>query len=204
MHRTNLIAAMLLAAFFSVQVAHAETEIPLTLAGITLGQNISDYEDLIIPETKQAIWKNEHLSRASIARVDGVDSGYITYGNCAVPGRIVRLKIALDDDRADTFDRLYREYRERFGKDPEWRGDPFGTLKVWKWSVRNDQHSISIILQYYTGTDDTFTPGITIRLADRAMMDEEEACFDKMHGNMHRKKQHMKGRSPDIDWFVPR
>ena len=42
--------------------------------------------------------------------------------------------------------------RSRYGKNPEFRGDPFGTLKVWKWNVEGPGGvRASLILENYTG-----------------------------------------------------
>lgn len=199
--KRNLYSVCLALILFSTSLYAADA--PKTIAGITVGRNIKDIADKLEMDTALPIWGSEYLSKVSLKPVKGFHSGYVVYGNCQAPGRIVRVKLNYEDDSGEFYDRLYSELTRRYGKPVEWRGNPFGSLKIWKWSLKDsDKNSISVILQRYEGDDDSFTKGNSIKVGIANFVEEERACFDA-------RKDKSQGRpaipSKDIDfnWFLP-
>jgi len=147
------------------------------MIGIRLGQSVTEVESLVLMSTAMPVWSQEYLSRVDIAPAPGFRGGYVSYGNCAVPGRILRMKLNYEDSGQEMYGKLLAALKERFGSKPEFRGDAFGSLKVWKWSVPGVKGgNVSLILENYTGDDDNYTQGTAIRLSVPKWIDEERAC----------------------------
>jgi hypothetical protein len=152
---------------------------PKSLAGVALGASVDDISDKIDMSTSLPLWGAPYLSKVSLKPVEGFRSGYVVYGTCKNIGRIIRIKMSYEDEGEELYHRLHIALAKRYGKAAEWRGNPFGTLRVWKWSMKDPSHnSISIIIERYEGEDDSFTPGNSIRLTNSTLMEEEKACYE--------------------------
>jgi hypothetical protein len=202
---TSLACLAVLLGAFAAQAA-AQAKAPRELAGFVLGSDVAKYQDKLYDESKVPIWGQEYLHRAQLHPMQGIRSGYLTYGTCAVPGRILRIKVSYEDESLGFFNKLLDALKSRYGKDPEWRGDAFGTLRVWKWSVDDGGgNSVSIILEYYSGDDGTHTPGNSIRLSVPGWMDQEESCYKaKGRPETERKKVEDTEKKLGLDYFLPR
>lgn len=200
------ISGLCLALLLGLCAGPAAATAPKELAGITLGGDVDKYKDKLYADSKVPVWGQEHLHRAQLKPMQGIRSGYLTYGTCAVPGRILRIKVSYDDESLEFFNTLLAALKTRYGKDPEWRGDAFGTLRVWKWSVLDAAgQAVSIILEYYSGDDGSHTPGNSIRLSVPAWMDEEEACY-KTKGSPQPEKRKVQDteKKLGLDYFLPK
>lgn len=194
-------AALLL---LSVGVGHAQRQVPKGIAGIMLGEHIEQAVDKVHKETAGVPWGLGHLTRVETAPLPGFRSGYVEYGNCAQPGRIVRIKLNYEDDSLRLFNTLLDALKKRYGQRPEWRGDAFGTLRVWKWSVPDGKgNSVSIILQNYQGDDDSYSEGTSIRLGVRTWVDDEIACARKRAERVPARPAPTDGRARSLDWLLP-
>ena len=152
---------------------------PKSIAGIGLGANVDQLADKVDMSSAIPLWRSEYLSKVSLKPIEGFRSGYVVYGNCKNKGQVVRIKLSYEDESNEFYNRLHSELTKKYGKPAEWRGNPFGTLKIWKWSVKDsNKDSIGIILERYEGEDDSFTPGNSIRLTNGTRMEEEKACLE--------------------------
>jgi len=180
---------------------------PKSLAGIHLGATIDDISDKIDRSTSVPLWGSPYLSKVSLKPVDGFRSGYVIYGNCKNIGRIIRIKMSYEDESEELYHQLHIALDKRYGKSAEWRGNPFGTLRIWKWSMKDPSHnSISIILERFEGDDDSFTPGNSLRLTNSTLMEEEKACYEKKAKELPQGKGAETPAAPgkvDIDRFLP-
>jgi hypothetical protein len=166
-------------------------EAPKSIASITLGATVSDLQDKVDLGSAVPLGGASFLMRAPLKPVMGFESGYVVYGNCKEKGRILRVKLKYENDDEAFYNEVLSVLRKRYGKTTEWKGNPFGTLKIWKWSLKDAaHHSISIQLQRYEGDDDAFTPGNSIKLSDVDRLDEEKACYES-------KKKGLKGERLD-------
>jgi len=78
------------------------------------------------------------------------------------------------------FEELLKRFKKRLGEPSEWKGDPFRTLIAWKWSLKDAQkNNITVILQHYTGNDEEYTSGNSLRLTVRKFIEEERQCYEK-------------------------
>lgn len=168
-----LACLVVLAAALPCMAQHA----PQEMAGLRLGGNVKDYPGRLDMTRVENDIAARQLSTVALTPVPGYRSGYVSYGNCAAPGRIVRIKMNYADDSRGFHDKLLAALRKRYGEPQQWRGNPFGSLRVWKWSVKDKQlGDVSLILQYYSGEDDSFTRGNSLRIAAPRLLSEERAC----------------------------
>ncbi|MBI4805283.1 MAG: hypothetical protein HY795_08605 [Desulfovibrio sp.] len=173
-----LTAVLLLSTAFVCQAYDA----PLELGGIRLGASIQEYPGKIATKESDTDLNRQYLSTMALMPVPGFRSGYVTSGTCDSPGRIARIKMNYDDDSMAFYEKLLTALKSRYGEPKQWRGNPFGNLRIWKWSLK-DQNlgDISIILQRYSGEDDSFTKGNSIRIAATGLLEKEHECYRRKH-----------------------
>jgi hypothetical protein len=159
---------------FSVQAQ----EIPMTLAGITLGEDISTVSSKCDMTTDIVLPQARHLNEVNLLSqfVPGVMRGTVAYANCAQKGRIVRIKLRFDNPSRSFFQDLLRRYRNNFGKPEEWRGDPFQRVISWKWSFVDDSGT-RVGLELTHSMDEDFKMGNSVKFTLRSLWDEEAACL---------------------------
>lgn len=175
---------------------------PKSIAGLSLGEDVSAFKESLNMGTDQTIWNQGWFRQVEIKTLPGFQGGYLFYGNCLDFGRVVRIKLKYADDSPGFFDRLQAALQDRYGRG-EWRGDPFGTLRAWKWGFTDERgDSISLILEHYSGEDESYTAGNSIRLANRSAMLREKTCGEarlKKDG-----KSQAPAEAPSFDWYLPK
>ncbi|WP_173080647.1 hypothetical protein [Fundidesulfovibrio magnetotacticus] len=179
---------------------------PPELAGVRLGSNIRDLADKLDPGMAEPELEQGYLTIQAMKPLPGYRSGYVTYGNCAQPGRVVRVKMNYADSSREFHDKILAGLKKRYGEPKQWRGNAFGNLRIWKWSLL-DPHAgdVSIILQYYDGEDDSFTRGNSLRISSRSWVKEEQDCRRaKQASDTTSKKPEAPARPLDLDYFLPR
>lgn len=190
-----------------LMVENVGAQAPTEIAGFGLGKNISEYEEMVRMETMLPIRYAEFLKEVEIHNISGYKSGLITYGDCAVPGRILRIKLKYADSSRQFYNDLLDRYRKRFGKPDRWRGDPFHVLVAWKWSFTDKEgNRISMILQHNI-EDTTRKLGNAVKLSVLNFEEEEIRCFEKKESEIrvHEKEQGQKvGAEQNWDLFIPR
>lgn len=183
---------------------------PMELAGIRLGQSVEAMgSKLVASGAGPYSFQRPYLGIMPVAAVPGYRSGYVDYGLCAKSGRIVRVKMNYADDSLAFFNHVMAALKKRYGEPKEWRGNAFGTLRTWKWSLKAaDGQPVSLILMHYEGEDGAFTDGNSIRIAATGMVHEEERCQAEK-GTTEKGRAEAKHEAADIeslgpDWFLPR
>ena len=162
-----------------LMVENVGAQAPYEIAGFALGKNISEYQEKIRMETMLPIRYADFLKEVEIRNIPGYKSGLITYGDCAVPGRILRIKLKYADSSREFYNNLLDRYRKRFGKPDRWRGDPFHVLVAWKWSFTDKEgNRISMVLQHNI-EDTTRKLGNAVKLTMLNFEEEEIQCFEK-------------------------
>ncbi len=173
----TLVALMLLLP----AAGHALAGAPHEVAGFVLDTDISLYKDRVDMHTAMPVRYREYLKEVQISHVPGFKTGIITYGTCAFPNRIVKIRLKYLDSSKDFFEELLEKFKERFGRDPEWRGDPFNVVIAWKWSfVDKNGNRISLILQHNVLNEEQ-KMGNVVKLSMRNLIDAERVCFEKKH-----------------------
>jgi hypothetical protein len=190
-----------------LMVENVGAQAPTEIAGFGLGKNIAEYEGMVRMETMLPIRYAEFLKEVEIHNIPGYKSGLITYGDCAVPGRILRIKLKYADSSRQFYNDLLDRYRKRFGKPDRWRGDPFHVLVAWKWAFTDGEgNRISMILQHNI-EDTTRKLGNAVKLSMLNFEEEEIRCFEKKESEIkvHEKEQGQKvGAEQNWDLFIPR
>jgi hypothetical protein len=189
-----------------LMVENAGAQIPYEIAGFALGKNIEDYQDRVRMETMLPIRYAEFLKEVEIRNIPGYKSGLITYGDCADPGRILRIKLKYADSSREFYNNLLSRYKKRFGKPDRWRGDPFHVLVAWKWSFTDkDGNRISMILQHNI-EDTTRKIGNAVKLSMLNFEEEEIQCFDRKESELRTPEMEQKpkkGVEHNWDIFIP-
>jgi len=181
--------------------AMAAQNAPESVAGITIGNNYSTVRSLLEMDSATSPWQKEYIRRIGLKEMEGYKGGYIVVGNCKRKDIILRMKFKYKDGSMDFFNEIYSKIEKRFGKPNDWRGNPFGTLKVWKWSLGDADGNVSLILQHFSGDDDSITKGNSIRLSRPSWLQEEMQCWDSMYPETHEKP--IPAKMDGIKWFLP-
>ncbi len=190
---------MFLSLLFLVLAGTASAqEIPHEVGGFILGSNVTDYPD---------IEYSNFLKEVVIYDWNGFDKGIISYGICAFPGEIVKIKLKYADSSKSFFETLLKKYKKKFGKPDEWKGDSFGILHIWKWTfVDKDKKQINLILQHNTrNPNENMGNMVKLYLPDRIAL--EHQCFTKQCTsveNMGERMQHMMPKKDNWDYFIPK
>ncbi len=176
MRHVVLIALIAAVGIGSPSSAHARP--PQEIAGFALGKTIETCHGSLRMETEMPIRYHPYLNEVQIKSTGGFRSGLITFDQCANPGRIVRIKMKYADSSKPFFEKLLKIYKQRFGRDPEWRGDPFHIALAWKWSFSDDQgNNIGLILQHNLKDEDE-KRGNAVKLILYNGVEEARACYE--------------------------
>lgn len=189
---------------FGPSVAAGQS-MPKELAGFRLGGDIADVKHIVDMDTRLPIRYAPYLSEVETRDLEGFKSGLITYGACANPGKILRIKLKYADPSKKFYERLLKRYKDRFGEPSEWRGDPFQIVLAWKWSFSDAAgNRVSLILQHNT-RDQEEKKGNAVKMTLTRHLEEEAACHQKASGSTKgRQHQRKKAGKPDWDRLIPR
>jgi len=182
---------------------------PHQVGGFALGQNIEKYKDRVIMNTALPVRYSENMEELEIKFTQGFKSGLITYGTCAKPGQIVKIKLKYADFSKEFHKNLLKRFKKQFGEPDEYRGDPFGIVKAWKWSFVDKQNQrISLNLQH-NSRDAEEKKGNAVKISNITLIEEDGLCYKRKQLN-HRERlrqREWKAVNPELtgwDLFVPR
>ncbi len=163
--------------------ASARANMPMSLAGISLGADISTVHHCCKRSTDILLAEERHLNEIQLKPqfVPGIKSGTVAYANCAQKGQVVRIKLKFDNPSRSFYDDLLNRYEKHFGKPEEWRGDPFQKVVSWKWSFKNDIGQ-RVGLELTHSNDEDYKMGNFVKLTLRSLWEEENACLNRMTG----------------------
>ena len=199
---------LLIAIVFFIPDQVSADQAPSTIAGITLGEQISTFVDLVQMETSIVLRDQQYLREVRIRDIDGYKSGTVDFGTCSKPGQIVRIKLKYEDEDKNFYDELLERFKKKFGEPDEWRGDPFHVIIAWKWSFKNENgNSISLILQH--SRDEEYKWGNSVKITNTSLMAQERLCYQKKHhkeeGNEETTSSSKKRKLSEKDFqrFIP-
>ncbi len=189
---TLIIIALL--SFTSVAAYDTPTEI----GGFKLGEFITDYPQ---------IEYSEYLKEVVVNDWHGFRKGIISYGTCAYPGRIVKIRMKYQNSSKNFYDELLKKYKSKYGKPTEWKGDAFGVLYIWKWRfVDKDNRRVNLILQHNLQNDNE-NVGNMVKISFPELMEEERFCvidFFEKNKTAEEKETIKQRMKPDWDYMLPR
>lgn len=155
---------------------------PGKIAGFALGEQIASCAALVRMDTAMPLYDQPYLSVVETKDLEGYKSGSIAFGECANPGRIVRIKLKYEFSDRNFYNELLERFKQRFDEPDEWRGDPFHVIIAWKWSFRDrDNNKISLILQH--SRDEEYKWGNSVKLTNTTLIEKERSCYEKKHPN---------------------
>jgi len=171
---------------------------PTEIGGFRLGSDITDY-----PE----IESSNYLRDVVINDWHGFRKGIISYGTCAYPGKIIKLRMKYEDKSKRFYDELLKRFKEKYGKPTEWKGDAFGVLYVWKWRLYDENNErVNLILQHNLQNDDE-NIGNVVKMSYPEREEKERICFMEFceeNKTEEQKAQIKERRTPDWDYMIPR
>jgi hypothetical protein len=175
--------SIILFLFLALAASVQARDMPMSLAGITLGADITTVHHCCKLATDIPLVEERHLNELQLKPqfVPGIKSGSVAYANCEKKGQIVRIKLKLDNPSRAFFNDLLNRYQKNFGKPEEWRGDPFQTVISWKWSFK-DNLGQRVGLELTHSKDEDYKTGNFIKLTLRSLWDEEFACLKRAQG----------------------
>ena len=168
---------LLISLLFVYSVSFAQT--PAGIGGFTLNTDVKQFESILKAETTLPIRFMEGISEVEIQRRPGFKSGYIAYGNCAAPGKIVRIKLKYIDSSKDFYEDLLEAYKDKFGK-PKWLGDPFHVISTWKWTFKDGADEIDIYLQHNLSNAEEKL-GNSVKMTMLNLVRDEVKCFTEQN-----------------------
>jgi hypothetical protein len=180
---------------------------PRQVAGFVLGAPISQYQDQLKMSTALPVRYQEYLTEVEIKDLPGIKNGYLVYGTCQKPHKVVKIRLKYENPSKEFFEKLLTLFEARFGKPDEYRGDAFQTFIAWKWSFKDQKgNQTSMILQHYGGDDDEYTNGNSVKLTLWSQIEAERLCNEKKTGV---KSTEESAPSPpkgkvDFDFLVPK
>jgi hypothetical protein len=198
------IAALLLTA-----VSGWAGEVPLSIAGFTLGRPIEAVADRVLMETLLPVRYMENLHEVEIQPSEGFKSGLIAFGTCRPPQAIVRIKLKYEDGSLEFFEELLRRFKKKFGDSAEYQGDPFRVFISWKWSFSDALgNRISLTLQHNM-QDEEEKIGNAVKLTLHNRLEEDARCFaeeraDRRAARRQRRAPAAGSGAAAWDLFVPK
>ena len=169
----------LLAVFAAMPVVAGS--IPQSVGGFVLGQDVAEYQDRLQMDSLLPLRYREYLKELEIKPLAGYKSGLITYGTCAQPGRVVRVKLKYANPSRAFYNALLKRVKQHFGEPTKYEGDPFHIVIEWKWSfIDSDGRRITLHLSHNSrDTEEKF--GNSVKLTFASALAEERQCFKKQN-----------------------
>ena len=183
-------------------------EIPLSIAGFTLGRPIQEVSKKVIMETALPVRYMENLQEVEIMPLEGFKSGLIAFGTCRKPSNIVRIKLKYADGSLDFYAELLKRFKQKFGEPDEYQGDPFRVFISWKWSFKDrSQNPVSLVLQHNLRDEDEKI-GNAVKLTLHSQLEEDVRCFRQQKLDRREELRQRTQTAPSSDerpWgrFVP-
>lgn len=149
---------------------------PSEIGGFELNTDIEQYRSFLKAETTLPIRFMEGISEVEIQKRPGFKSGYIAYGTCAAPGKVVRIKLKYKNPSKSFYEELLEAYQGKFGK-AKWLGDPFHVISTWKWSFEEGGNRVDIYLQHNLSNAEEKL-GNSVKMTMLNLVRDEINCFE--------------------------
>ena len=192
---------LLITVFFLIllqPVLSAAMNVPKEIGGFMIGEDIDNY-----PEVESS----NYLKEVVITDWYGFKKGIISYGECAYPGKIVKIHLKYENSSKVFYKKLLSEFKNRFGPPMEWNGDAFGLLFKWKWRfVDENNESVNLTLQHNL-KDHRENIGTIVKLYFPKREEEERLCFNEkcdLWKSNSEKEEIEKRKHMNWDYLIPK
>lgn len=194
LHKVSILICSCLLVIISGGLAFSSSQTPMSAGGITLGTPIDGYN-----LTRHQNFVEEVI----VTGIKGFRKGFITYGTCARPGEVLRIRLKYYEKSYDYFEELLKQFKVKFGSRPKFIGDSFGHVKAWKWAFTNDDGKrVSLILQHNLKDPDEST-GNTVKLGLPDQLIAERECSNKIKFQGQEEGGSSEGLSSDWQILLP-
>lgn len=165
--------------------------IPKSIAGITLGNNVKSYPEIM---------DSNFLKDVVVTDWHGFRKGTISYGVCLHPDKILKIDMKYEDRSKKLFKQVLKKLKTKYGE-PDWNGDSFGLKHIWKWHFTDENGDRVTMKLQHNVKDSAETLGNMIKLAYPDKIDEERSCFaDMCHQNREQIDLQRKEELKKTDW----
>ncbi len=182
---------------FCLPLSGMAKEVPHEVGGFVLGSDVTEYPNIEYANAlKEVVVYDWH----------GFDKGIISYGVCANPGEIVKIKLKYENSNKDFFKQLLRKYTKKFGKPTEWKGDSFGILHIWKWKFVDEKNNrVHLILQHNLKNPNE-NIGNVVKLFYPDSIIREQKCFAEQctqNASNREKEQQLQRKKSGWKYLIP-
>ena len=198
-----LFAAVICCVFVQIAPAMAGKGFPTSLAGFTLGEDLSKYSDCCDPSELIPVSDTPFLSEVLIHPdyLPGVRGGSLSFGNCENKDALVRIKLKFHERGKGLFEKLLARYEKRFGEPDRYVGDAFKNIIAWEWLFRNGEgEQVSLVLMW--SREMRMRPGVSIKMTHLSLMDQEYHRYMDMDDRKNGSGK--KSRITSLDKYIPR
>lgn len=179
----RICTVIILTLLLSASSALADSQIPKSVAGITLGSPMAEYTSLCDEHRGGPLPDAAFLSEVHIKAngIPGIRGGSIAYANATPGKKVVRVKLKFHDRDQGLFKELHKKYSAKFGNPANYRGDPFRNVIAWQWDFAKGEEKVSLLLMW--SRDRQMRPGVSIKMTYESLVDEEYNAFKERHGD---------------------
>ena len=191
-------------AFLVLAASSVQAESYTTIAGITLGDDVSRYEDILRMGTATDLKDSLYMREVKLRQggVSGIRGGSVCYAVCNEKGRVARLKLKFEDRSPDLFEKLLKLYTKKFGSPGEWLGNAFHTVLAWKWELKSGDNVVEVVLMY--SQLDDLRPGVSIKATLNNLWESERECWYKTQaGTVEAEERKLSGKLLPLEDYVP-
>lgn len=177
---------------------YAADKVPHEVGGFALGSDIGDYPEVV---------ESNFLRETVVTDRYGFRKGVLSTGVCKYPGKILKMRLKYEDSSKKFFQKLLKQYKQKYGAPHEWKGDSFGILHIWKWHFTDSENrKVSLSLQHnLRNTNENI--GNLVKLSYPELVEEERVCFNQMCEDQ-KSDQDMKRlekiKQPNWEYMIPR
>jgi hypothetical protein len=167
----QLTVMLCLLPFVSAASSAAEKPVPISIAGISLGSEISAYPNII---------DSNFMKEMVVTDWHGFRKGVIGYGVCLHKDTILKIDMKYEDKSKEFYNTLLKKIKVQYGDPDTWSGDSFGVKYIWKWHFTDKDNNAVILKLQHNSKDSNETIGNMIKLSYPDKIAEERRCFNEM------------------------
>jgi hypothetical protein len=175
---------------------------PTGIGGFELNTDIKQYEPFLKASTTLPMRFMEGISEVETQKRPGFKSGYIAYGTCAAPGKVVRIKLKYKNTSKSFYKELLEAYQDKFGK-AKWLGDPFHVISTWKWSFEDVDTRVDLYLQHNLSNAEEKL-GNSVKITMLNLVRDEISCFETQNPDFRKSiEAEESGKTVSLEDLLP-
>lgn len=146
-------------------------EVPISVAGISLGSDVNSYPEII---------DSNFMKEVVVTDWHGFRKGVISYGICLNRDMILKIDMKYENKSKRFYKKVLKRIKAQYGDPDTWSGDSFGVKHIWKWHfIDKNSDRVTLKLQH-NSKDSNETLGNMIKLSYPDKIADERRCFMDM------------------------